>query len=56
MYSTAYILLFFAYAAMAIVYRYVDEKAKTRLKIASVALFMLFFGFRGFVGDDWTNY
>lgn len=56
MYSTAYILLFLVYAALALAYHYADVKTRKTLKIASVAVFMLFFGFRGFVGDDWNSY
>lgn len=56
MYSTAYILLFLLYALLALSYHYAQERWQRYLKIISIAVFILFFGFRGFVGDDWTIY
>ena len=57
MYSISYIILFLVYAVMALLYHLVtSETYRMWLKIASVVLFMLFFGFRGFVGDDWIIY
>ena len=57
MYSISYIILFLVYALMALLYHLVtSETYRMWLKIASVVLFMLFFGFRGFVGDDWIIY
>ena len=41
---------------MAFIYRYSSEQGKTRIKIASILVFILFFGFRGLVGDDWLIY
>lgn len=56
MFSAAYIILFLIYAGLALFYRYSDEKVRKTIKVASWVIFMLFFGFRGFVGDDWMLY
>ena len=56
MYSIAYIICFLLYATMALLYRYSSEAGKTWIKAISILVFILFFGFRGFVGDDWTIY
>lgn len=56
MYSIAYIILFLLYAVLALVYRYSSEYGKTWIKATSVLVFIFFFGFRGFVGDDWLIY
>ena len=56
MYSVAYIILFLLYAVMALLYRYSSEYEKKWIKTASVLIFILFFGLRGFVGDDWQIY
>ena len=56
MYSIAYIILFLLYAVMALLYRYASDNGKTWIKASSILVFILFFGFRGFVGDDWLIY
>lgn len=56
MYSVAYIILFLLYAVMALLYRYASDYGKTWIKASSILVFILFFGFRGFVGDDWLIY
>jgi len=61
-YSIPYIILVLFYLALAAVYpgpekiKEEDGKLRTRLNVLAVAVFFLFFGFRGFIGDDWTNY
>ena len=56
MYSVAYIILFLLYAVMALLYRYASDYGKTWIKATSILVFVLFFGFRGFIGDDWLIY
>ena len=56
MYSIAYIILFLLYAVMALLYRYSSDNGKTWIKATSILVFILFFGFRGFIGDDWLIY
>lgn len=57
MYSVAYIILFLIYAAMALLYHVsTSDTYKMWLKVISVVLLIFFFGFRGFVGDDWIIY
>ena len=56
MFSIAYIIVFFIYASMALLYSYANETGKMWIKAVSVLLFVFFFGFRGFIGDDWLIY
>lgn len=61
-YSIPYILLVVFYLALSVVYPLQDEDDgqkvgfRLRLNVISFVVFLLFFGFRGFIGDDWTNY
>ena len=56
MYPIAYIVLFLIYAIMALVYNYSGPKNRSWIKFATLALFIFFFGFKGFIGDDWLRY
>jgi len=56
-YSIPYILLIIFYAILAIYsYSTEDQEIRKRVDIAAIAMFVLFFGFRGFIGTDWTTY
>lgn len=57
MYSIPYILLGAIYILLSVIYyKGKSEKAKLKIRIFSVFLFVFFFGFRGFVGTDWYLY
>ncbi len=55
--SLAYILLCLFFGCTAL-YHYCVEtgEIRTRLNLLCIVVFFLFFGFRGFVGDDWQSY
>lgn len=56
-YSIPYIILILFYGGASLVYHSSkSDKVHVVLRVSCVALFLLFFGFRGFIGDDWTNY
>lgn len=55
-YSIPYVILVLIYGLLADYYRRVDDTGKLNINMACVAIFLLFFGFRGFVGQDWSNY
>lgn len=56
-YSLPYIVLVLCYGGMSILYHAnEDELVRQRIRWACLGLFLFFFGFRGLVGDDWTNY
>ncbi len=57
-YSIPYLILLLAYFALAVVeQRGRDNPAVLpRVMAACAAVYVLFFGFRGFIGWDWTNY
>ena len=55
-YSISYLLLLFILGILADFFRKSDEVTRQKINIICIALFILFFGFRGFVGDDWINY
>ena len=55
-YSLPYILLILVLALLADYYRKADDIGKQKVNIGCIIIFLFFFGFRGFVGDDWTNY
>lgn len=56
-YALAYILLFLFFGFMAL-YHYSIEKPEIQSKINLLCtiVFFFFFGFRGFIGDDWQSY
>ncbi len=55
-YSVPYVILILIYGLLADYYRRTDDAGKSNINMACVAIFFLFFGFRGFVGQDWSNY
>lgn len=56
-YSVPYVLLIIFYGALSIYYQgLTDEPQKQRVRILCAAVLILFFGFRGFICDDWINY
>jgi hypothetical protein len=59
-YSIPYVIITLIYGGMALYYAGLsDEEDGVRIRnlnIACIVLFMLFFGFRGFIGDDWMVY
>lgn len=55
-YSIPYVILVLIYGLLADYYRRLDDVGKLRVNMACVVIFLLFFGFRGFVGQDWSNY
>ena len=56
MFSLPYILLFAFFGVLSFVYRKQDDEGKKMVRIACLIVYMMFFGFRGFVGDDWILY
>ena len=58
-YSIPYILITVVFGVIAMLYSSLppeNEAAKKNMDIVCIALFILFFGLRGYVGDDWMNY
>jgi len=55
-YSFPYILLVLFYGILAFIYDTQDEHSRYRLKMLCMVVFLIFFGLRGFIGDDWQNY
>ncbi len=58
-YSIPYILITVIFGVIAMLYSSLppeNETAKKNMDIVCIALFILFFGLRGYVGDDWMNY
>lgn len=56
-YAIPYILLVIFYGVLAICYHQADdERRRFHIKIGCIAMFIFFFGFRGFIFYDWTNY
>lgn len=55
-YPIPYFILVLIYGLLADYYRKADDTDKMRVNVVCVVIFLLFFGFRGFVGQDWTNY
>lgn len=55
-YSLPYIALVLFYAILSCVYVTVTDDMKRNIRILCVFVYVVFFGFRGFVGDDWTIY
>lgn len=55
-YSIPYLILILILGLLADYHRRADETDKARINMLCIALFILFFGFRGFVGQDWSNY
>lgn len=56
-YSIPYVILVLIYGILSFLYQsYKDEKALLNIRVICICIFLFFFGFRGFVGDDWTNY
>ncbi len=56
-YALPYLLLVCLYGTLAVFYhRSEDDKTRLYLEIASIGIFIFFFGFRGFVFFDWTMY
>lgn len=57
-YSVPYLLLLSLFILLTVVEYNYDNNRKIRqcVRICCCALFVLFFGFRGFVGWDWMNY
>lgn len=56
MYSLPYILLIVLCGILALIYPRVDESTGRKIRIACALVYILFFGFRGFIGDDWLIY
>ncbi len=56
-YSIPYILLVCFFGITAIFHDYAAEEAsKRRIEALCIFMFIFFFGFRGFIFDDWINY
>lgn len=55
-YSIPYVILVLIYGLLADYYRRTDEAGKSRINMVCIAIFLFFFGFRGFVAHDWSNY
>lgn len=57
-YSLPYIilLLFFLGIAALQLGLHIDEKSRRHINFLVVIVYVLFFGFRGFIGWDWSNY
>lgn len=55
-YSIPYVILILIYGLLADYYRRADEADRSRINMVCIVIFILFFGFRGFVGQDWSNY
>lgn len=55
-YALPYLLLISLYALLAWVWSTSDEKIRLRITIASVLIYTLFFGLRGYIGTDWYAY
>ena len=56
-YSIPYLLLFFLFLLLDwICSRGAGEREKAFARYSAVALYVIFFGFRGFIGADWNNY
>ena len=55
-YSLPYIALVLFYAILSCVYVTVTDDMKRNIRFLCVFVYIIFFGFRGFVGDDWTIY
>jgi len=57
LFALPYILLTFLYGLLSVIfYSYDDESVRTKINITCIVIFVLFFGFRGYVFDDWINY
>ncbi len=55
-YSIPYVILLLIYGLLADYYRRADDEIRHKVNIACIVIFIFFFGFRGFVGQDWSNY
>ena len=55
-YSIPYVILVLIYGLLADYYRSTDEAGKSRINMVCIAIFLFFFGFRGFVSHDWVIY
>lgn len=56
-YAIPYILLIIYYGVLAVCYHQTnDERRCFHIKVGCIAMFIFFFGFRGFIFYDWTNY
>lgn len=56
-YSIPYILLIIIFGCIAIYYQTIDNKEIRQYLIAGCfIIYLFFFGFRGFIGTDWTGY
>lgn len=55
-YSLPYITLVLFYAMLSCVYTTMSDDMKRNVRIVCVFVYIVFFGFRGYVGDDWTIY
>lgn len=52
-----YLILILLYGGLAIIHYHVkDDEKKTYVDVISIGVFILFFGFRGFIFYDWTSY
>ena len=57
LFALPYILLTFFYGLLSIIfYAYDDENIRSKINITCIFIFVLFFGFRGYIFDDWINY
>lgn len=55
-YSIPYVILILIYGLLADYYRRTNDVGRMRINMVCIAIFVFFFGFRGFVGQDWSNY
>lgn len=55
-YSIPYVILILILGLLADYFRRVDDEGKHKINILCVIIFIFFFGFRGFVGQDWIAY
>lgn len=57
LYSVPYIILILVFGILSLYYQTLEEiSAKRKIVIVCFAIFILFFAFRGLIGDDWMNY
>ena len=57
LYSIPYIILFSLFFLLHIISQYSkSEKEEAIIRYSAMLLYLLFFGFRGYIGADWNNY
>lgn len=57
MYSVPYILIILIFGLLSILWTNTESESNKRIySLICIAIFIFFFGFRGFICDDWINY